>query len=56
MVKVSKSLSPKQKQRHVQMLREYVDVFSWKYEDLKTYETTIIQHKVPLKEGFNPFR
>ena len=32
------------------------DVFSWTYEDLKTYDTSIIEHKIPLKEGAKPFR
>ena len=26
------------------------------YEDLKTYDTSIIQHKVPLKHNVKPFR
>ena len=38
------------------MLKEYVGVFSWSYEDLKTYDTGIIQHKVPLKPNVKPFR
>jgi hypothetical protein len=31
-------------------------VFTWTYEDLKTYDTYVIEHKVPLKEEANPFR
>jgi hypothetical protein len=31
-------------------------VFSWKYEDLRTYDTNIIEHKIPLKEETKPFR
>jgi hypothetical protein len=38
------------------MLKEYVDVFSWSYEDLETYYTNIIQHKIPLKPGIKPFK
>ena len=38
------------------MLKEYIDVFAWSYEDLKTYDTGIIQHKVPLKPIVKPFR
>jgi hypothetical protein len=30
-------------------------VFVWTYEDLITYDTTIIEHKIPLKEA-KPFR
>ena len=38
------------------MLKEYVDVFAWSYEDLKTYDTRIIHHEVPLKLNVKPFR
>jgi hypothetical protein len=37
-------------------LREFADVFSWTYEDIKTYDTSIIEHKIPLKREANPFR
>ena len=33
-----------------------MDVFAWSYEDLKTYDKKIIQHKIPLKEGIKPHR
>jgi hypothetical protein len=37
-------------------LKEFVDVFAWTYEDLKTYDTSIIEHKIPLKEEAKLFR
>jgi hypothetical protein len=30
--------------------------FAWSYEDLKTYDTYVIEHKIPLKHGINPFK
>jgi hypothetical protein len=33
-----------------------MDVFSWSYHDLKTYDTSIIEHSIPLKEGVKHFR
>ena len=41
---------------YIKLLKEYVDVFAWSYEDLKTYDTSIMQHKVPLKPNVKPFR
>jgi hypothetical protein len=41
---------------YVEFLKEYKDVFAWSYEDLKTYDTSIIEHKIPLKPGVNPFK
>jgi hypothetical protein len=31
-------------------------VFSWSYEDLKSYDTSNIQHKIPIKEENKTFR
>ena len=56
MVNILKALTTEQRNRYIKLLKEYVDVFSWTYEDLKTYDTGIIQHKVPLKPNFKPFR
>ena len=53
MVNISKSLSTEQRNRYIKLLKEYVDVYAWYYEDLKTYDNNIIQHKVPLKPNEN---
>jgi ribonuclease HI len=56
LVKLSKGLNDEQKIGYTELLREFADVFAWTYEDLKTYETSIIEHKIPLKEEARPFR
>ena len=33
-----------------------MDVFAWSYDDLETFDTTIIQHKIPLKIGMKPYK
>jgi hypothetical protein len=55
-VKLSKSLTGEQRFEYVGLLKGFADVFSWTYEDLKTYDTSIIEHKIPLKEEAKPFR
>jgi hypothetical protein len=55
-VKLSSSLSKEQRVEYVKLLKEFSDVFSWKYEDLRKYDTSIIEHKIPLKEETKPFR
>jgi len=37
-------------------MKEFLDVFSWSYEDLKVYDTNIIQHTIPFKEDQKPFK
>ena len=48
MVKISKSLLEEERERYVQVLKEFSDVFAWSYEDLITYDTCIMQQKNPL--------
>ena len=40
----------------MKLFKEFKDVFAWTYEDLKTYDTEIIQHVMPLKEDAKPFQ
>jgi hypothetical protein len=55
-IKLSKALALEQKDRYVSLIKSFVDTFARSYEDLKTFDTDIIQHKIPLKDGSKPFR
>ena len=55
-IKLSKTPPSHTKQKYIELFREFKDVFSWGYEDLKSYDTKIIQHKIPLKENQKPFK
>jgi hypothetical protein len=55
-VKLLSSLTKEQRAEYTELLREFVDVFAWTYEYLKTYDTAIIEHKIPLKEEAKPFK
>ena len=37
-------------------MKEFDDVFAWHYEDLKVYNTAIIQHTIPTKEDKKHFK
>jgi len=56
MIKISKSLPPTEKVKYIELLKEFQDVFAWSYEDLKSYDTSIIQNAIPIKENQKPFR
>jgi hypothetical protein len=55
-VKLSSSMPKEKRVGYVNLLKEFADVFAWKYEDLRTYDTNIMEHKIPLKEEAKPFR
>jgi len=56
LVKLFKGVPKDYKKRYIDLFKKFADVFSWSYEDLKTYDKTIIQHKIPLKDGIKPHR
>ena len=37
-------------------MKKYTDVFAWSYEDLKKYDTSIIQHTIPIKPGVEAWK
>jgi hypothetical protein len=39
--------------QYVALFKEYLDVFAWTYDDLKSYDKTIFQHIIPLREEAN---
>ena len=56
MVKLSKELPPQVKEKYINLLASFADVFSWDYSDLKAYDTSIIHHIIPIKPNQKPFR
>lgn len=55
MVKLSKALPPQVKAKYISLLSSFTDVFAWDYSDLKAYDTSIIQHIIPIKPNQKPF-
>jgi hypothetical protein len=39
LVKISKKLSQKLRRTYVELMKQYSDIFSWSYEDLKVFDT-----------------
>ena len=55
-IKISNNLPQKARGGYLALLKKYSKVFAWKYEDLKVYDTSVIQHTIPIKEDAKPFR
>ena len=56
MIKISKTVPKKERNRYIKMLKKFVEIFSCSYKYLKTYNTNIIQNKIPLNPNTNPFK
>ena len=56
LVKISSKLSVEAKDKNLNLLKQYSDVFAWSYDDLKVYDTSVIRHTIPLKQNEHPFK
>ena len=43
-IRIGSSVSPDERSRLIDLLRSYLDVFSWSYEDMLGLDPTIVQH------------
>ena len=55
-VKIGALLHPDVKSRLIEMLKEYVDIFSWSYQDMPGLDTDIVEHHFPLKLECSPIK
>ncbi|KAI5423838.1 hypothetical protein KIW84_030166 [Lathyrus oleraceus] len=55
-VKIGALLEESVKKRLIELLREYVNVFAWSYEDMRGLDTDIVQHFLPLKPECVPVK
>ncbi len=49
-INIFKSLPLDVKKKYIHLMKGYFDIFAWNYTDLKVYDTSIIQHTIPIKE------
>ena len=55
-IRIGSSLSPDEKSKLIDMLRSYLDVFSWSYEDMPGLDPTIVQHHLPILPHARPVK
>ena len=55
-VNLGKCCSLGERSKFIKLFQQYKGVFSWTYDDMKTYDTRIIHHIIPIKAGVKPFQ
>ena len=55
-IKIFKNLTKESRERYIQLMKEFHDVFAWTYDDLKVYDPDVIQHTIPVQENAKPFK
>ena len=48
-VKIGALLHPDVKCKLTELLKEYVDIFAWSYQDMPSLDIDIVEHHLPLK-------
>lgn len=44
------------KVQYINLLHEFKDCFAWKYEEMPGLSREFIEHRLPIKEGFKPYK
>ena len=55
-VNIGASLHPDVKRKLIELLKEYVDIFAWSYQDMLGLDTDIVEHHFPLKPECPPIK
>ena len=55
-IRIGSSLSPDERSRLIDILRSYLDVFAWSYEDIPGLDSSIVQHHLPILPHVRPIK
>ena len=55
-VKIGANLESSVKQRLIQMMHDYMEIFAWSYKDMPGLDTDIVVHHLPTKEECPPVK
>ena len=53
---VNGHLGPEEFDKIMTILRRYKDCFAWDYSELPGLSKKLVEHRLPIKEGFLPFQ
>jgi hypothetical protein len=53
---VNKTLETDPRNEMIGLLREYSDCFAWNYTEIPGLSHEIVEHRLPIKSGFRPFK
>jgi hypothetical protein len=53
---VNKNLDANYKAKLMENLKEYVDCFAWSYSEMPVLSRELVEHWLPIKDGFRPYK
>jgi hypothetical protein len=53
---ISANLESSFREELIKLLKEYKDCFSWDYSEMPGLDRSIVEHRLPFKPGFKPYK
>jgi hypothetical protein len=53
---VNKNMSLEHKDAVIKLLRNYMDCFTWDYREMSGLNRELVEHRLPIKTGFRPYK
>jgi hypothetical protein len=53
---ISANLESSFREELIKLLKEYKDCFAWDYSEMPDLDRSIIEHWLPIKPGFKPYK
>jgi hypothetical protein len=53
---VNKTLEADHSDEMIDLLKEYSDYFAWSYTEMPGLTRELVEHRLPIKPGFRPFK
>jgi hypothetical protein len=53
---ISASLESGFREELIKLLMEYKDCFAWDYSEMPGLDRSIVEHRLPIKSGFKPYK
>jgi hypothetical protein len=53
---ISANLPPDITEELIKLLKEYKDCFAWDYLEMPGLDRSIVEHRLPIKSGFKPYK
>jgi hypothetical protein len=53
---VNKNMSLDHNDAIIKLLRDYVHCFTWNYREMPSLSRELVEHRLPIKSGFRPYK
>jgi hypothetical protein len=53
---ISANLDSSFRKELIKLLKEYKDCFTWDYLEMPGLDRSIVEHRLPIKPGFKPYK